>query len=478
MAASAPRPTPTARPDRDINHVLAYGQSLSNGYEGWPALSQAQPHDSLMLGDSVRPLRDDSPDWQPTGAAAFRPLRATVQDIFTGALLTPAEVAALPRGSIAVGETVLEGALNTWRGRQLVGGAVIGRQRLLASSCGTGGRTLEALSQGASPELFNRLRGCIALARQTAAAAGLSYGVTALLLLQGEHNNWGLDGGTRDTAAYAALLRRFYADAAALAGAAPPPAMFLYQTGGSYASPSQSVPQAQLDCALSLPGCYMVAPHYPVTEKGGHLDANGYRWLGAQFGKVLHRVLTLGEAWRPLHPLAAELAGQALLVRFHVPVPPLRWGRPLIGQAFGEPPRRGFSVVDGLGDVPIAGVELAGPDAVAISLGRAAAGAVTLRYADQTCGGRGALHDSDPDMAADCYDYAAGTGHYPEANLPELVGRPYPLFNWCVAFAVPVVPARPPPTRAWEILRDAPPPPPAAPPRTGLLAALRRLLGG
>jgi hypothetical protein len=68
--------------------------------------------------------------------------------------------------------------------------------------------------------------------------------------------------------------------------------MFMYQTGGAYASDDQAIAQAQLDTALRMPGCYMVAPSYPVTAKGGHLDANGYRWLGAQFGKVMHHVLT------------------------------------------------------------------------------------------------------------------------------------------------------------------------------------------
>jgi len=154
-----------ARADRDINHVIAYGQSLSSGCEGWPALSTEQAHDSLMLGDAVRPRKDDSIEWSPVGTTAFRPLRATVQE--------------WPPGAVALGETVLEGAANFWRGRQLAVGASPGRHRLLARSCGVGGRTLEALSKGASPELFPRLRGCARLARATADARGLSCRMAA-----------------------------------------------------------------------------------------------------------------------------------------------------------------------------------------------------------------------------------------------------------------------------------------------------------
>ena len=471
-----------ARPGRDINHVLTYGQSLASGQEGWPALSLTQPFDNLMLGDSVRPLDGAKPVWQPTGPAAFRPLCATVQEFSTGALLTPEQVAALPADAVHLGETVLEGALNSWRARQLAGGATSGQSRLLASSCGVGARTLEALSKGAKPDLFNRLRDCVRLARSTAEAANLSYGLTALLFLQGEHNNFKLDGGTAETGAYKRLLHAFHkavlADlATGIAGQAEAPGLFLYQTGGAYSSEMQSVPQAQLEFALEAPGCFMVAPTYPVTEKGGHLDANGYRWMGAQFGKVLHRVLTLGQPWQPLHPVRAEFTGKTVRVEFHVPVPPLAWGRPIVGHRMVEPQQQGFTVLDFAGSISIRDVQLAGPDAVEIFLGREPEGPTTVRYADRLHGGRGALHDSDAEVARDTYVYEATTGHRPSANLKELVGKPYPLMNWCAAFNIPATMFRappPPPGPSWRLLNDrSPPPPPSIPERRGLLAWLR-----
>lgn len=70
-----------------------------------------------------------------------------------------------------MGETVLETALNEWRGRSLDSGdATIGANRLLASSCGVGGRSLEKLMKDAKPNLFQRLRQC-SLAGQRAAQA-------------------------------------------------------------------------------------------------------------------------------------------------------------------------------------------------------------------------------------------------------------------------------------------------------------------
>ncbi len=468
-----------ARPDRDINHVLVYGQSLAVGFEGWPALSLTQPHDSLMLGDSVRPRDAERPEWQPVGEAAFRPLCATVQDLATGTLLTPEQVAGLPRGDIAAGETVLEGAVNFWRTRQLQAGAPRDRNRLLASATGVGARTLEALSAGAEPDLFQRLRDCVRLARATAERQNLSYGVTALLFLQGESNNWALDGGTADTAAYKALLQRVYRDAAAelaqgIAGQPDAPALLMYQTGGAYSSETNSIPQAQLETALETPGCFMVAPSYPVTEKGGHLDANGYRWLGMQFGKVLHRALSLGQAWRPLYPLHAEVAGTSVRITFHVPVPPLVWGRPMLGQGFCDPADRGFTVLDAAGVIPITAVAIVGRDGVTLTLARKPEGEATLRYADRLHEGRGALCDSDPEAATDRYTYEPTTGHYPAANIPELLARPYPLMNWCVAFARKLHVAPPPRTPAWDRIRDDTPSPMVAPPPRGWFFRLWR----
>jgi len=431
-----------ARPTWDINHVIAYGQSLALGWEGWPALSLTQPYDSLMLGGSVRPADVWGTAWRPVGGAELRPLVATVQHTETNALLTAAQVAALPKGHTALGETVLEAAVNRWRGGLLHAGVEPGSHRLLASAVGQGGRSIEALSRGAIPPLFDRFGACVGLARVTAAAADLSYGVTALLFLQGEHNAPAMGGCTSDGATYRAHLAKLHrdllAEVAALTGQIVPPALFSYQTGGFFSNRTNSIAQAQFDFALATPGVFMVAPTYPVTAKLGHLDANGYRWLGAQFGKAMHRVLTLWQDFLPLHPLRATLAGRRLRVLFHVPVPPLRIGRPFADHSVVAPPDCGFAVQDESGKVPLLGVAQSGADSMVLTLARAPAGEVTLLYADKSVGGRGALHDSDAEVAADPYVYDPATGHYATANHPDLNGRPYPLHNWCVAFVIPV----------------------------------------
>ncbi len=94
----------------------------------------------------------------------------------------------------------------------------------------------------------------------------------------------------------------------------------LYQTSGSWTrdSTNMSIGEAQLDICAADANVMMASPAYAVTDKGGHLDANGYRWLGMQFGKVLHRAIDRRQNWRPLQPLSVTLSGTFLRADFRV----------------------------------------------------------------------------------------------------------------------------------------------------------------
>ncbi len=504
-----------ARPVWDYNHVIAYGQSLSSGWEGWPALSVQPRHDSLMIGDSVHGTSEHGAGFEPAGEAVFRPLAATVMSNGArGELLSPEAVAALKPGNPALGETILEGALDFWRGRQMALRASRNDDsfagRLVATSCGVGGRSIEQLSFGKGP--FNRPRIAAETARRMAGATQASYGIAALLWLQGEGNSVGKEW-VQDRAEYVQLSATLQADfnreiVANVAGQERMPAVFAHQVSGMYVRDDNemSIPMAQLDCAYQLPDWFLAAPSYPVTEKGGHLDANGYRWLGQQFGKVMHKVLDLGEGWKPLHPLRATVRGRKVLVDFHVPHPPLAFGpcyRRLTPTSF---PDGGFSVGDDAGRIGVAAAAVVAGTCVLLVLEREPGANPVLWYADQTVhGGYGNLHDSDATQASAAYEYREGSGQYPAANIAELVGKPYPLWNWCVAFRMALEPdpravadaadageeqptAPEPPTPApsaeadspaWQVLRGTAPPmaapaPPAPDPRQSWLRRLFR----
>ncbi|MDE2334813.1 MAG: hypothetical protein KGK10_09790 [Rhodospirillales bacterium] len=428
-----------AGPAFGINHILAYGQSLATGWEGAPPLTRRPWHDTLMLGRSVRAAGPEwSPAWEPLGGPVLRQLVATAQ-LPDGTLLDDVALAGVPDGAVVLGETVLEAALGHLRGRMLAADPAAGRRLLLGSVCGVGGRSLEQLSRGADPELFARLRSCVTVARTVARAWGKTYGIPAVLFLQGEQNSWGIDGAASDRATYRALLARLHRDigaelAAGIAGQASPPALVTYQTGGAYASDDMAVPQAQLDVALETPGVFMAAPVYPLPDwPSGHLRADGYRWLGVQFGKVLASLFVDGEPWRPLHPLGAVRVADAIVVSFHVPVPPLAFGRPFLGTRREAVPDQGFTVMDAAGPVPITAIGIVGPDRVLLRLARPLLGPARLRYADPAHHGRGGLHDSDARVAEMGF-----AGNDLDPSEAGLLGTPYPLANWCAGFDIAV----------------------------------------
>ncbi|HHB9141819.1 TPA: hypothetical protein ACN7S4_003457 [Klebsiella pneumoniae] len=440
--------TRIARPVYDYNILITDGQSLSNGNEGWAALSKdiRATLNINMLGDSVRPKNENGSTFTPLNGAEIRSARAVVQDLIAppdgGNLMTDEAVAALPRGANNFGETVDIGAMWMWREMQLqFRGLVTDERKIVAVNCGVGGQIIEHLSKGHSWGFYNRIISAVTQIKAIADAEGKTCGVVGFLYLGNEYNYDSTKGGATDRAEYRALLRKLIddviTDTTAITGQTEPPLTVLYQTSGSWTrdSTNMSIGEAQLDICAADANVMMASPAYAVTDKGGHLDANGYRWLGMQFGKVLHRAIDRRQNWRPLQPLSVTLSGTFLRADFLVWSPPLQFRSCYVGSSPTTYAAKGFRVTDDAGDVPVTRVEIVADTVVDITLGRETTGDVYLWYASQTgSNGNGNLFDSDTTVAVANYEFHEGTGQYPESNIPELVNRPYPLNNPCVAF--------------------------------------------
>ncbi|HBR6702741.1 TPA: hypothetical protein L9140_003435 [Klebsiella pneumoniae] len=440
--------TRIARPVYDYNILITDGQSLSNGTEGWAALSKdiRATLNINMLGDSVRPKNENGSTFTPLNGAEIRSARAVVQDLIAppdgGNLMTDEAVAALPRGANNFGETVDIGAMWMWREMQLqFRGVVTDERKIVAVNCGVGGQIIEHLSKGHSWGFYNRIISAVTQIKAIADAEGKTCGVVGFLYLGNEYNYDSTKGGATDRAEYRALLRKLIddviTDTTAITGQTEPPLTVLYQTSGSWTrdSTNMSIGEAQLDICAADANVMMASPAYAVTDKGGHLDANGYRWLGMQFGKVLHRAIDRRHNWRPLQPLSVTLSGTFLRADFLVWSPPLQFRSCYVGSSPTTYAAKGFRVTDDAGDVPVTRVEIVADTVVDITLGRETTGDVYLWYASQTgSNGNGNLFDSDTTVAVANYEFHEGTGQYPESNIPELVNRPYPLNNPCVAF--------------------------------------------
>ncbi|WP_428991682.1 hypothetical protein [Klebsiella pneumoniae] len=424
-----------------LSMVIWYGQSLSSNQEGSPALSKTAYSNlgNLMLGNSPRPNTRTGAGFTPVGSAILNPLKAVVQSGDGSYVMSDAEVAALPAGSGNEGEGAVA-AVNMLRTLFLRQAALLTdpSRLLVLASCGVNGRTVEALSGGAEPELYNRIREAVSKIKAIADGDSKTFGVGAFCFLQGEWNYNPGYGGDYTREGYKAKVRQLYSDVIAdFCAGQRPPAMFTYQTGGTYTIDTYelAIGMAQLDMATEGGNIYGVCPSYPFPNKdSGHLTSNGYRWMDMFFGKVMFRVLVLGEGWEPLHCTGVEVQDDYALLNYAVPYPPLQWGTPYDGRTAKTYADKGFRATDANGALDITAAEIVADTVVKLTFSRRVSGKIKIWYADKTShNGNGCLKDSDPFLATENYVYTAGSGQYADENIPELVDKPYPLENWAWA---------------------------------------------
>ncbi|HFZ1920810.1 TPA: hypothetical protein ACIJX2_000229 [Serratia marcescens] len=441
--AVASRGNNAIRPLAQIVHDIYYGQSLQNGTEGWPRLSTVQPLDNLMFGDSVMPASPTAAVFTPRGGAALKPLIATCCDA-NGNALTDSQVAALAPGTIAYGESPVEGALNSWRRHHLdrLGISSEPNRLFVGSATGVGGRTIAQLSKGASPELYNRFCTAMTGVKAIADASGKSYQVGCIVHMQGEND---YPSATKEYFKTATLQLRndMYADVAAVTGQSRMPAFITYQTGASFTRDERdmAVGMAQIELADENENWFLAGPTYPYTDKNGHLDSNGYRWFAEKLGEISFRVCELGHDWKPLQPIAAVCRGVDVLLSMHTPAPPLRFAAPYVVNAAQEYADKGFTAIDRFNgsDTPISilSVEIRGLSTIHITLTREPLGTLLIRYADKANhNGNGMVCDSSNGLSESKYEYLPDSGMYPSANIPELVDNYYDLRNWSVAYQI------------------------------------------
>ena len=146
-----------------------------------------------------------------------------------------------------------------------------------------------------------------------------------------------------------------------------------------------------------------------LTDRGGHLDANGYRWFGEMLGKVYYQTQIKGKNFKPLQPkeILLDRATGQIQIRFHVPVPPLA----LDVNTLPKIRDYGFEVYQDKARsgnrINITKVELNGKDKVVLTCDKPLEGDVLIMYAgsgscieNQPQGlnhlqGHGNLRDSD-----------------------------------------------------------------------------------
>ena len=369
------------------------GQSLCDGSESLPLVS---PEDA---GWGNLSFRRGVRTWLPNAEAAT-PQKRTAESFE----LVPLRAEA----NGGLGETVANGLADHLKSSFLtmtLKGGRSGSPHYLVACAGQGGRQIQELSPAdlstdpRTPESRRHGGGYYRTSLDDARRAvsetekrGQSFRIGALYWMQGEGNG-GPTGGIVPTRWDEELLRaeglawyrdqliayrkQWSADLAAITGQKGEIPMFTYQTLGPAG-------EAQLMAADADELIHLVGPHYAVPSalnsrkpdgRHGdaiHLSADGERWWGEQVGKVMHRVLHLGEKWEPLRPTGARLdeTRESVLIDFAVPRPPLVIDteflpRQEIAATGGYQSLAGFRVRGASGGLLLlSSVEVAGPSQV------------------------------------------------------------------------------------------------------------------
>jgi hypothetical protein len=430
----------------DTQHFIIYGQSLSTGQQSWPPLSTTPVPGNFMIGNQV---------WYNYGNASSNTLSPLVSTVANDGYRNQPKT----RGGQRSCECPIVSAVNYIQSKTGEG------KKFIASSCGFGGQTVEQLSkENWNPSLYHGFTNLIA------SAGSLAPGITcpAIFWMQGEYNYAGkgpettnglMRGGiaTHDKDLYKSrtltLKENMQSDIMASYHQTEKPLFITYQTGGRYtAGPKLMIGMAQLEEANDHADIVCAGPTYPVTDRGGHLDPNGYRWYGEMLGKAYCRSRASAQKFIPLQP--AEIARtsdpKSIEIRFYVPKPPLVLEHELVRPVTNE----GFIILLNGVKQEIEKVSLSG-DSITLTCKEPLTGEIEVSYAgaEPEIGGRGNLRDSDPEIAISTYldldqKNPDGTFLYerdpkekqlrpdfePKQGQQVIYGKPYPLYNYSLAF--------------------------------------------
>ncbi len=324
-----------------VTHIVHMGQSLGAGEQSLPVITDtATGFGNLRFSMGTH-------TWTQNSYPDYPELRKAENFSFVS-------LTAVQRGG--EGETIANGMCDHLT--QSISNLHAKQVNFLFSYAGQGGRYIRELnklhddakdlragSRRSGGGYYKTSIDDVKRAKRTADSLQIGYSVFGITWMQGEAN------GTRRlnrwdsiltlqeaTAIYKSdliqLKNDYQQDIKAITGQKQKIPFFTYQTAGDLAG------IAQLQATDQEKDMFMIGPTYMLSNAensyyysrdklvhgdGIHLTADGERWLGEQFGKVMRKVIIEGKDWHPLRPLKAwyKENENAVYIQFHVPEPPL-----------------------------------------------------------------------------------------------------------------------------------------------------------
>lgn len=425
----------------EYEHLIVYGQSLSAGYQSWPPISTETVSGNYMIGNQV---------WINFGNPVLNRINPLVANVASTTFAL-----AKNRTTMVLAECPLVGATNHIQRK------TAGKYNFITTSCGYGGKTIEELSkEHYNPTYYADFTKTIT----NAVSITTSIHCPAIVWMQGEYNytvpaaNSGLTLGsapTSDKATYKSLLltlkQNMQNDIKTKYSQPDSPQFITYQAGVQYTRGTYlTIGMAQLEASNENSDIVCAGPVYPMTDRGGHLDSNGYRWFGEMLGKVYYKTKVLGEDFSPLQPMEISRTENAkvLKIKFLVPQLPLVLDELLVSKMTSY----GFEILLNGAKKIISSVSVDG-DCVYLTCISDLIGDVEVIYAGTSNSGHGNLRDSDTYPAYYTYldlDKKNQNGTYvferdvvettlrpayePKDAQGVIYDKPYPLYNFSVAF--------------------------------------------
>jgi hypothetical protein len=440
----------TVSAQADYQHLIIYGQSLSVGAQSYPVLSRANVPGNYMLGEQIwinyynRGPRN-----------ALQPLIGKIANQTQNGDTT---MYAFSTSGTITAECPLYGTVNHLQ--QKIGG------HFIATSCGTSGMSIEELSKESQTKAYyaNDFTGAVTFGKAATAALGKTISCPAIFWMQGENNyaqtGSGLTSGTQSTndknaykQLFLTLKNNMQNDIVSKYGQSEKPVLITYQVGCQYTKGKElSIGMAQLEASNEYADIICAGPVYPMPDRGGHLDPNGYRWFGEILAKVYYKTQVLGEDFRPLQPkeIIRTDNPKQIKIRYHVPAPPLVLDTWTVKQYTNY----GFEVYKSGAKQSISSVAIEGDGVLLTCTQDLSGAAIEVAYAGSATSGHGNLRDSDDYPSVFTYldlDKKDADGNFifyrksqgvsyrptdePKNQSSQVIyDQPYPLCNWSLAF--------------------------------------------
>lgn len=398
-------------------HVLIYGQSLSLGQYGTPALGTPAA-EGLMYDTGVR-----SYNVTPSSIVG---LNETVNGTY--------------------GETIASSLVHGFASNS---GGMYGR-KIILNSAGIGGVAIETLSKG--QPAYTQLVNNVAWTAGKMESEGREYSADFICWMQGEANMANGTSYASYQASLAQLQSDLNSDTASQRSSGANLIMLTYQTSshgfyvGTVTNPPEMIAQAQLDLALTNEFIDMWGPTYMgmpadhiIGQGNVHHNNHGYRLQGLYAQKALrHRLQTRtvekpdGEKYLPVHAKSAKkINSRTVLVEMHTYHPPLVIDASYVSELSDG--QHGVELHDSTGRLSVVNVEIVGGTKIRITAATDIASDSWVAFAwtpenrgeitnnryqqwffGRETGVRTTIHDSDPEVT----------------DLTDETGKPYPLYNY------------------------------------------------